>query len=77
MRAARRRAELEEEDGAGERIVCYSLRHTGATDAVRDGLDAAELADIMGHTSISMTRRYLHRTAADLVAVIDRRRGKK
>lgn len=76
MRAARRKAGLEE-DETGERIVCYSLRHTGATEAVRDGVEPTELADIMGHTSISMTRRYLHRSAADLVAVVDRRKKGK
>lgn len=75
MRAARRRAGLSE-DHAGESVVCYTMRHTGATEAVRNGIVDTELADIMGHTSIGMTRRYLHRTAADLVGIVDRRKKK-
>ncbi len=73
MVRARQRAGLGA-DAGGERVVAYSIRHTAATSAARDGVRDSELADIMGHSTTSMTRRYLHRTAEDLVAIIDRRR---
>lgn len=69
MRRAREKAGLN--DG-GEKIVCYSCRHTGATDATRKGMQDSTLAAIMGHTSPAMTRRYQHLAANDLVAAMDR-----
>ena len=72
MRTAREKAGLN--DG-GENIVCYSCRHTGATDATRKGIQDSVLAAIIGHTSPAMTRRYQHLAASDLVAAVDRLRG--
>jgi integrase/recombinase XerC len=69
LRTARRRAGL---DGDGERVVCYTLRHTGATDAIRAELPLKLLAEIMGHTRTTTTERYLHLDASDLVEAIDR-----
>lgn len=51
----------------GEKVVCYTLRHTGATEATRRGTDQKLLADIMGHTTTRMTERYVHLTEEDLV----------
>jgi integrase len=68
MRTARERAGLA---AGGERIVLYTLRHTFATNATRNGIQGRTLADIMGHTSTAMTQRYQHLTAGDLVDVID------
>jgi integrase len=77
MRAATRRAGL---NRGGERVVCYTLRHTFATSAVRDRMPDTLLADIMGHANLNTTRRYLHRRPEDLVAGLDaalkNRRGK-
>lgn len=69
MRRARQRAGLM--DG-GEKVVCYSLRHTGATDAVRKGLDLKHIAELMGHARTSTTERYVHLNTADVVNAIDR-----
>jgi integrase/recombinase XerD len=64
VRRARRRAGLE--DAAGEKIVCYTLRHTGATEATAVGLRDRMLADLMGHTKTSTTARYQHLATANL-----------
>jgi integrase len=71
IRRARAKAGLEPA-GHGERIVCYSLRHTSATDRVRSGMPENVLSVIMGHTNPGMTRRYQHLKPADLVTAVDR-----
>lgn len=57
--------------GEGERVVCYTLRHTGATEATRRGIQDRKLADILGHTSTRTTARYQHLAEEDLVQAID------
>jgi integrase len=68
MRKARRGAGLE---GDGERIVCYTLRHTGATNAMRAGVQTTLLAKMLGHAKVTTTQRYQHPTTDDLVDAID------
>lgn len=68
MRKARKTAGLE---GDGERIVCYTLRHTGATNAMRAGIQTTLLAKIMGHAKVTTTQRYQHPTTDDMVDAID------
>jgi integrase len=68
MRRARERAGLN--DG-GERVVCYTLRHTAATKAVRQNLNLKLVAEMMGHSQTRTTERYLHLDTADLVDGID------
>lgn len=68
MRRARAAAGLI--DG-GETVVLYTLRHTGATDATRNGVRDKTLADIMGHTRTQTTNRYQHLDASDLVAAVE------
>ncbi len=74
MRTARRKAGLNTE--GRERVVCYTLRHTRATDLTRKRVDSNTLAEIMGHTTTQMTRRYQHLSANDLNDVIDRADGR-
>lgn len=71
MREARLRAGLDPE-GVEERVVCYTMRHTSATEAVRAGVRGKLLSDIMGHARSSTTDRYLHLAGDDLVGGIDR-----
>ncbi len=41
----------------------YELRHTFATRAVAAGVDLPTLSAMLGHTSITMTMRYVHPAA--------------
>ncbi|VTR95222.1 integrase family protein : Uncharacterized protein OS=Acinetobacter soli NIPH 2899 GN=F950_02740 PE=4 SV=1: Phage_integrase [Gemmata massiliana] len=68
MRTARSVAGL---DGGGERVVCYTLRHTGATTAIRNDVSLKKVAEIMGHTRTTTTERYLHLDTKDMVETID------
>jgi integrase len=38
----------------------HDLRHTAATRMADAGIDAFTIAEILGHTTIQMTRRYTH-----------------
>lgn len=71
MRGARVRAGLDPE-GAEERVVCYTMRHTGATAATKEGVKEAALAVVMGHAKTATTNRYQHLAGDDAVAAIDR-----
>jgi integrase len=44
-------------------FVLYDLRHTFATRAVTAGVDLPTLSAMLGHTSITMTMRYVHPAA--------------
>jgi integrase len=69
MRTARVRAGLM--DGE-ERVVCYTLRHTSATEAIRKDISLKRVAEVMGHARTTTTERYLHLKTDDLVETIDR-----
>ncbi len=49
-------------DRRGERIVAYTLRHTGATAAAARGVRDFMLAEVMGHATTRTTQRYVHLT---------------
>lgn len=69
MRRARVVAGLDDGD---EPVVCYHLRHTGATNAVRMDLNLKLVAEVMGHARTTTTERYCHLNTSDMVAAIDR-----
>jgi integrase len=46
-----------------QHFVLYDLRHTFATRAVAAGVDLPTLSAMLGHTSITMTIRYVHPAA--------------
>jgi site-specific recombinase XerD len=48
------------------------LRHTYATSLLKKGVDIKTLQELMGHTSITTTQRYLHPDAEDLAAAADK-----
>lgn len=69
IRRARKAAGL---DVGDEPVVCYHLRHTSATNAIRADVPLKLVAEIMGHARTSTTERYLHLNTTDVVAAIDR-----
>lgn len=64
-------------DARGEQLVCYSVRHTGATKAAAAGVRDRILADIMGHTNTRTTARYQHLEVLHLTSAVDGLRPKK
>jgi integrase len=44
----------------GERIVCYTIRHTTATSWAAAGVNGHLLGELLGHKSTETTARYLH-----------------
>jgi integrase len=56
MRAARERAGV-------PNAVCYSARHTFATDSLAAGLSDGVTAELLGHASTRMLRNYAHLAA--------------
>jgi integrase/recombinase XerD len=59
-----RRAGLRGQVPAG--ALVHALRHTFATSALDHGVDVVELQELLGHSSLDTTRRYLDATAAGL-----------
>ena len=57
----------------GEQIVLYSNRHTFGTESTGKVSDI-ELAELMGHTEVRTTHRYIHLNA-DRLHDIRRRAG--
>lgn len=69
FRRLRRRAGVNR-DAAGEQLVPYSFRHTGATNAAACGVRDRLLAELMGHTSTRTTARYQHLAVEHLRAAM-------
>ena len=49
----------------------HRLRHTFATNYLRQGGDIVRLSMVLGHTQITTTQRYLHLLTEDLSVVTD------
>lgn len=47
-------------DDARQRVVFHTLRHTFASWLVQEGKPLYTVAELMGHTTLEMTRRYSH-----------------
>jgi integrase len=45
---------------ARQRVVFHTLRHTFASWLVQQGTPLYTVAELMGHTTIEMSRRYSH-----------------
>ena len=56
-------------------FVLYSLRHTFLTRLGQSGCDAWTLARIAGHSSISMSKRYVHPSEDAVLDAIERLQG--
>ena len=53
-------------DFAGDGVAAHSLRHTAATDLLRNGASLREVQMFLGHASLATTERYLRVDMADL-----------
>lgn len=42
------------------KLVLYCWRHTFATDCINNGMDIVHLKDVLGHSTIQQTMRYVH-----------------
>jgi integrase len=54
FRAVCRRAGLPDD------VKCHGGRHTFATNALMNGVDIATLAQLLGHSDVKSTQRYIH-----------------
>src|ERR687885_403626 len=59
-----RRAGLGAQKPAG--ALVHALRHTFATQTLETGADVVEVQELLGHSSLNTTRRYLEATASQL-----------
>ncbi len=50
----------------GHKVAPYDLRHSFALHSLRNGMDPFVLQRILGHTNLTMTKRYLALTQEDL-----------
>ena len=57
---------------ARDRIVPYSLRHTYASWLVQAGVDLYKVAELIGHSTIEVTKRYAHLSPQNLRAAVDK-----
>ena len=55
-----------------ETVTLHGLRHSCATDLLRNGMGINEVASILGHSSIEVTRIYEHLDETDLRAKMRR-----
>lgn len=71
LRCRMRRARVVAGLAGDEPVVCYTVRHTSATEATANGVLDRQLADLMGHSSTRTTQRYQHLRADHLRPVIE------
>ncbi len=73
---------LREKAGLGPDIVLYTLRHRRATKLLMETGDLKSTSEVLGHTTVSVTERYLHVAVDHLVRFVrhasarDRRGGR-
>jgi len=56
----------------GRGITPHKLRHTFATQLIRQGVDVRTVQDLLGHNKLDTTARYLHSDTRSKRAAVDR-----
>jgi site-specific recombinase XerD len=54
----------------------HDLRHTFASDRLRAGANPRQVQDLLGHSSLKMTEKYLHHSQEDLQRAVEKK-GKR
>jgi len=57
--------------GIQKQVTPHTLRHTFATRFLQNGGDVATLANLLGHTNVATTTRYLHPNAARVQEMVE------
>jgi len=55
---------------ARQRVVFHTCRHTYASWLVEQGVDLYVVAELMGHETLAMTKRYAHLSPGHLQAAV-------
>jgi integrase len=63
---------LRDAAGLPKDLVLYLARHRFGTEALRAGVPLRDVADLMGHVSVTTTEIYLHRDVTELAGSQDR-----
>jgi len=63
---------LRDAAGLPKDLVLYLARHRFGTEALRAGVPLKDVADLMGHASVTTTEIYLHRDVTELAGKQDR-----
>jgi integrase len=58
-------------------LKLYCARHTFATDMLAEGMNLAEVKDLMGHTDVKTTMKYLHPDTSGAAEVVNQRNRTK
>ena len=61
----------------GKKVSCHTLRHSFATDLLRNGADIRSVQAMLGHASVTTTQIYTHVTDKQLREVHERFHNKK
>jgi len=69
------RALLERAGLAGQGITVHKLRHTFATHLVRNGVDVKTVQELLGHSDLGTTAKYLHSDGQAKQAAVARLNG--